>query len=117
VKIVNQLFASPMKTPDDLLLPMLPADFGSKGVSVSIDCVDEILTVPLQADQWALIRGGGWFERNGPRWHCDEASFRTTWVFSSGSLTVSYGNDGGIAFEGDLGSTTIVEKGKRRLSN
>ncbi len=106
-----------MNTTDGLLLPNLPADFGSKGVSISIDCMDEILKVHLQPDQWAIVRSGGWFDRSGPRWYCDEASFRTRWIFSSGSLTVEYGNDGGVAFEGDLDSTTIVEKGKRRLSN
>ena len=106
-----------MNTPDDLILPKLPADFGSKGVSISIDCMDEILKVSLQPEQWAAVRSGAWFERSGPRWHCDEASFRTRWIFSSGSLTVEYGSDGGIAFEGELDSTTIVEKGKRGLSN
>jgi hypothetical protein len=114
---VSYLFASSMNTPDDLILPKLPADFGSKGVSISIDCMDEILKVSLQPEQWATVRSGDWFERSGPRWHCDEASFRTRWIFSSGSLTVEYGKDGGIAFEGELDSTTIVEKGKRGLSN
>jgi len=106
-----------MSPSENLLLPNLPADFGSKGVSISVDCADEILTVHLQVAQWAVVRAGDWFERNGPRWHCDEASFRTLWMFSSGTLTVEYGNDGGIAFEGDLDSATIVEKGRRRLSN
>jgi len=106
-----------MSTPDFLLFPSLPSDFDSKGVSISIDCLDEILKVHLQADQWAIVRGGGWFERSGPRWHCGDATFRTRWIFSSGLLTVEYGTDGGIAFEGDLDSTTIVEKGKRGLTN
>ncbi len=106
-----------MNTNNNGLFPTLPADFGSKGVSISIDCLDEILKVHLQADQWAIVRGGGWFERSGPRWHSDDATFRTVWIFSSGSLTVEYGTDGGIAFEGGLDSTTIVEKGKRGLTN
>jgi hypothetical protein len=106
-----------MNTPDAPLLPTLPADFGSKGVTISIDCMGEILKVSLDTEQWASVRSGGWFHRNGPRWHCDEASFSTRWSFSSGSLTVEYGNDGGIAFEGDLDATTIVEKGKRGLTN
>jgi hypothetical protein len=106
-----------MSTPNALLFPTLPADFGSKGVTISIDCVDEVLKVSLDAEQWATVRSGGWFDRSGPRWHCDEASFRTCWSFSSGSLTVEYGNDGGTAFEGDLDSTTIVEKSKRGLTN
>jgi len=98
-------------------LSTLPADFGSKGVTISIDCMDEILKVGLTAEQWALVRSGEWFERGGPVWHCDEASFRTRWIFSSRSLTVEYGTDGGIAFEGHLDSTTIVEKGRRKLTN
>jgi len=106
-----------MTTSGDFHLPNLPPDFGSKGVTISIDCMDELLKVHLQAEQWATVRSGGWFDRNGPRWHCDEASFRTHWKFSSGSLTVEYGTDGGIAFEGELDSTTIVEKGKRGLTN
>lgn len=73
--------------------------------------------MPLNTEQWALVRAGGWYERNSPRWHSDEASFSTRWSFSSGSLTVEYGNDGGIAFEGGLDATNIVEKGKRGLTN
>jgi hypothetical protein len=65
-----------MSNPDFLLFPSLPSDFDSKGVSISIDCLDEILKVHLQADQWAIVRGGGWFERSGPRWHCDDATMR-----------------------------------------
>jgi hypothetical protein len=102
---------------DDILFPQLPPDFGTKGVTVSVDCVGELLTVHLQADQWATVRKGDWFERNGPVWHSDESNFRTRWSFSSGSLTLEYGNDGGIAFEGDLDEVMIREKGNRGLTN
>jgi hypothetical protein len=106
-----------MSKADETLFPSLPPDFGAKGVSVSVDCNGEVLTVHLTAEQWAKIRQGDWLDRNGPVWHSDEANFRTRWSFSGAALTIEYGNDGGIAFEGNLDEVEVREKGKRGLTN
>ena len=101
----------------ELLLPTLPQDFGAKGVVISVEWDDETHTIHLKSEQWKAIRESGYFTRNGPRYHSEGSSFKTTWTFNNGDLTVEYGNDGGIAYEGDIQDVEIKEKGKRGLSN
>jgi len=83
------------------------------GATVSVSWGDDVeVSVRLTPTNWAKIKVGKPVNVRGNGYHYEGEFFRDYWHFGGGldgSLTVGYGKDGGVGFEGDLNDAEIEE--------
>jgi hypothetical protein len=88
------------------------------GATISVSWGNDVeVSIRLTPRNWTRIKAGKTLQIRGKGYEYEGEFFWDYWDFSGGldgSLTVMYGEDGGVGFDGELAEATITEyeKGK-----
>jgi hypothetical protein len=78
-------------------------------VSIGAEWGNEMHELTLPFERWVRILSGESWSIGMPYW-CEGQQFTGKWSFDeTGGLVVSYDDDGGVGWEGDLGSLDVLE--------
>jgi len=81
-----------------------------EGAEITVEWGYELHSIKLTPRDWSLVKSGKPLNIRGIGYHYEGEFFWDYWSFSGGlggSLIVSYGDDGGVGFNGKLSVAEI----------